>query len=164
MIKAIETAYKGYSFRSRLEARWAVFFDALGIEWQYEPEGFELPSGWYLPDFAFRPVIDGQPRVEFIEIKGAAPTALDLRLSRELARAHRCMVHVHQGDPGQCTGWRFFPEIDPKGPEVVDLAFLEFKMWCLAGFQRHFTDAEMQAAVAAARGARFEHGESGAPR
>lgn len=42
MIKAIETEYKGYRFRSRLEARWAVFFDALGVEWVYEPEGFDL--------------------------------------------------------------------------------------------------------------------------
>ena len=50
--KAIETIYKGYRFRSRLEARWAVFLDALGVEWEYEPEGFELPSGRrYLPDF-----------------------------------------------------------------------------------------------------------------
>lgn len=52
MIKAIQTAYKGYHFRSRLEARWAVFFDALGMKWEYEPEGFELPGGVrYLPDF-----------------------------------------------------------------------------------------------------------------
>ena len=36
-IKPIETIYKGYRFRSRLEARWAVFFDALGIEYEYEP-------------------------------------------------------------------------------------------------------------------------------
>lgn len=51
-IKPIETLYKGYRFRSRLEARWAVFFDALGVKWEYEPEGFELPSGKrYLPDF-----------------------------------------------------------------------------------------------------------------
>lgn len=51
-IKPIETVYKGCRFRSRLEARWAVFFDALGVEWEYEPEGFELPSGRrYLPDF-----------------------------------------------------------------------------------------------------------------
>ncbi len=27
-IKAIQTKYRGYHFRSRLEARWAVFFDA----------------------------------------------------------------------------------------------------------------------------------------
>lgn len=52
MIKAIETQYKGYRFRSRLEARWAVFFDALGLNWAYETEGFDLGElGWYLPDF-----------------------------------------------------------------------------------------------------------------
>lgn len=58
-IKAIETRYAGCHFRSRLEARWAVFFDALGIKWEYEPQGFEtewrlsLEEGVirYLPDF-----------------------------------------------------------------------------------------------------------------
>lgn len=69
MIKAIETVYNGYRFRSRLEARWAVFFDTLGIEYQYEPEGFDLGNGiWYLPDFwlpDFR---------LWIEIKGTEPT------------------------------------------------------------------------------------------
>lgn len=62
-IKAIETSYKGYRFRSRLEARWAVFFDAMGIEWQYETEGFELSRCRYLPDFWL-------PKAEvFIEVK-----------------------------------------------------------------------------------------------
>lgn len=51
-IKPIETSYKGYRFRSRLEARWAVFFDALDIEWEYEADGYDLSEyGWYLPDF-----------------------------------------------------------------------------------------------------------------
>ena len=50
-IKAIETRYKGYRFRSRLEARWAVFFDAAGIKYQYEPEGIEFHGETYLPDF-----------------------------------------------------------------------------------------------------------------
>lgn len=51
-IKPIETIYNGYRFRSRLEARWAVFFDALGVDYEYEPEGFNLPNGGrYLPDF-----------------------------------------------------------------------------------------------------------------
>lgn len=54
-IKPIETHYKGCRFRSRLEARWAVFFDHLGIRWEYEPEGFEVPFEdgdlRYLPDF-----------------------------------------------------------------------------------------------------------------
>lgn len=51
MIKAIETVYNGYRFRSRLEARWAVFFDTCGIKYAYEPEGFVTDCGNYLPDF-----------------------------------------------------------------------------------------------------------------
>lgn len=51
MIKAIQTRYAGCHFRSRLEARWAVFMDHLGIGWEYEPEGFETSAGPYLPDF-----------------------------------------------------------------------------------------------------------------
>lgn len=57
-MKAIETEYAGYRFRSRLEARWAVFFDTADIEFQYEAEGFTLPNRYggmfrYLPDFWF---------------------------------------------------------------------------------------------------------------
>src|SRR5262245_11062087 len=47
-----ETAYNSYLFRSRLEARWAVYYDDLGIEYQYELQGFDLgDAGHYLPDF-----------------------------------------------------------------------------------------------------------------
>ena len=62
-IKAIETHYKGYRFRSRLEARWAVFFDAAGVEYEYEPEGFVLPSGKrYLPDFLIHNCTERGPK------------------------------------------------------------------------------------------------------
>lgn len=44
MITPIETIYKGYRFRSRLEARWAVFMDACGADWEYEPEGMSAVS------------------------------------------------------------------------------------------------------------------------
>ena len=64
-VKPIETYYNGYRFRSRLEARWAVFFDALGIRYQYEIEGYKLSDGqYYLPDF-FLPD-DGY----YVEVKG----------------------------------------------------------------------------------------------
>ncbi|UBF28691.1 hypothetical protein K9N68_13080 [Kovacikia minuta CCNUW1] len=49
--KPIPTKYNGVQYRSRLEARWALFFDQLGIDYRYEFEGFQLRSGWYLPDF-----------------------------------------------------------------------------------------------------------------
>lgn len=51
-IQAIQTEYASYLFRSRLEARWAVFFDEIGINYLYEHEGFDLKGlGYYLPDF-----------------------------------------------------------------------------------------------------------------
>jgi hypothetical protein len=72
-VKAIETHYKGYRFRSRLEARWAVFFDALGFEWEYEREGYKLPGGrQYLPDFYFPRFVIDKPAI--IEIKPEIPS------------------------------------------------------------------------------------------
>jgi hypothetical protein len=49
-IKAIPTTYAGVNFRSRLEARWAAFFDLCGWKWDYEP--FDL-DGW-TPDFLIK--------------------------------------------------------------------------------------------------------------
>ena len=46
-IKAIETEYDGHRFRSRLEARWAVFFNAVGLTYEYEIEGFEMDGTRY---------------------------------------------------------------------------------------------------------------------
>ena len=74
-IKAIQTAYKGYHFRSRLEARYAVFFDALGLEWEYEPEGFDLGDGvYYLPDFLIKTIAGDV----YVEVKGGLKNGSDL--------------------------------------------------------------------------------------
>lgn len=92
-IKAIETSYRGHRFRSRLEARWAVFFDALKVEWEYEKEGFELPSGRYLPDFWL-------PRVQvgcWFEVKGKEATEHEKQLARELAEGTDCPVYIFDG-------------------------------------------------------------------
>lgn len=68
MIKAIDTYYNGNYFRSRLEARWAVFFEAAGIKYQYESEGFDLGDGdRYLPDF-YLPEFD-----HYLEVKPGIP-------------------------------------------------------------------------------------------
>src|SRR3546814_17155539 len=50
-IKALPSLFKGITFRSRTEARWAVFFEAIGWNWTHEKEGFDLSGEWYLPDF-----------------------------------------------------------------------------------------------------------------
>lgn len=46
-ITARPTMYEGCRFRSRLEARWAAFFDLVGWRWEYEP----LELAGYIPDF-----------------------------------------------------------------------------------------------------------------
>ncbi len=47
---AIPTMYKGVQFRSRLEARWAAFFDLARTPWLYEPLDLE----GYIPDFVIK--------------------------------------------------------------------------------------------------------------
>lgn len=50
-MEAIKVKYKGVQYRSKLEARWAVFFDNYGLRFEYEPTTFRLKSGLYCPDF-----------------------------------------------------------------------------------------------------------------
>lgn len=89
--KAIETRYKGYRFRSRLEARWAVFFDTLGVEWEYEKEGYDLgEAGYYLPDFWL------PKHGLFVEIKGTEPTDWERDKAAALVNAtgFGCLIMV----------------------------------------------------------------------
>ena len=94
MIKAIETEYNGYRFRSRLEARWAIFFDALRINYRYEPQGFDLDNIYYLPDF-YLPDHD-----YWIEVKGREldPGSEDWEKVTRLASALNKEVYVTVGD------------------------------------------------------------------
>lgn len=50
-IKAIPTRFKGIQYRSQLEARWAMMFDFLEVDFEYEP--FVLEK--WAPDFVLRP-------------------------------------------------------------------------------------------------------------
>jgi hypothetical protein len=94
VLKAIETPYRGYRFRSRLEARWAVFFDALSVPWEYEKEGFDLGDGvLYLPDF-WLPV-----QGYWFEVKGTRPSRSEIEKATRLAVESRHEVVVAIGVP-----------------------------------------------------------------
>jgi hypothetical protein len=47
-VPAIPTIYRGRQYRSRLEAKWAAFFDLMHWEHEYEP----LDLGQWSPDFS----------------------------------------------------------------------------------------------------------------
>lgn len=97
-MKAIETRYNGYRFRSRLEARWAVFFDYLGMAWEYEIEGYELGDGRrYLPDF--RLTIAGRSPIWF-EVKGKPPSDEDISKGQILANGTNMPLTLAWGTMG----------------------------------------------------------------
>jgi hypothetical protein len=99
--KSMPTYYKGITFRSRLEARWAIIFDELGIAWEYEPEALSLDFCGstidYLPDF-YLPKVDC-----FVEIKGNLTDTEFVRLMRISA----CVTAPHGGRPFEFGGKPF---------------------------------------------------------
>jgi len=126
LVRPIETKYKGYRFRSRLEARWAVFFDTLGLKWWYEPEGFDLrfdyeefARDWDLTDEelleegipqVFK-ALDGKeysylpdfhlPELNYwIEIKGPQPNKADLLKAFFLSHFVHEAASAKVGEPG----------------------------------------------------------------
>jgi hypothetical protein len=184
MIKAIETKYKGYRFRSRLEARWAVFFDALGIKWEYEKEGYELDDGsYYLPDFWLPDVglRNFDKGGSWIEIKA---TVEEIEKHTERMEAFGLDLVAFAGlPPGEDesytpSGYQISPGWDnymifcicPKCKRV-SIQYIEYAYHekCNIGA---FTTADgslvgnnplndhINKAIEAARSARFEHGET----
>jgi hypothetical protein len=172
-IQPIQTVYKGYKFRSRLEARWAVFFDEMGVRFEYEPEGFELPSGRYLPDF-YLP--DGNSYIEVKARRSEEPAKMpavgiiprEQQLALELSEQIRSRVAVSYGDPlaalgEDADGMVHFHSGSPQ--PMIDL-YHELVRAAVRKAKAHPEYGKVSevllAAALKARQARFEHGEGGA--
>lgn len=119
-MKAIETAYRETWFKSRTEARWAVFFDHIGLRWEYEREGYVVGGEPYLPDF-WLPDLQA-----FFEVKGKAPIDREWRVAQALADESGFPVYLAWGGLGapltadeNCA--RFSPS-----SKVADLG----QLWC----------------------------------
>lgn len=91
--RVIQTRYDGCYFRSRTEARWAVFFKTLGFPYEYEKEGYDLPAGRYLPDFWLP-----QQRCWF-EVKGEPPTTDEIHKASWLNMLTEAPVIIGVGSP-----------------------------------------------------------------
>lgn len=175
-IKAIETRYKGYRFRSRLEARWAVFFDEARIEWEYEAEGFNLDGTKYLPDF-FLPNLG-----TYVEVKGSGDIS-DNEWDKVWRFSKYKPIIVFRGQmPGSFSdfddgGGVFVPITLSPSPDGDDTRFPMYRDCCgyqYIGSPIHHTmkqescprcdagssrETISEEALLIARSARFEHGE-----
>lgn len=187
-MKAIQTKYKGYRFRSRLEARWAVFLDQLGISWEYEKEGIELSNGQrYLPDFWVPcPRYHSTESGYWLEIKGTEPTESERRKSFTLAKdtGHVALLvygsltndHFHDysfcpvRENGSIIDVRVCnskeaqpipaPIKDPSDQSFGDHLSIAMRFW-RGQKSEVFNQLVFEKAVYAVRAARFEHGEKG---
>jgi len=163
-MKPIQTRYKGYHFRSRLEARWAVYFDAIGWKWLYEPEGFSLGDGdFYLPDFL---LVDCGL---WVEVKAEKPDENELRKAEKLATQSNTSVVFAVGLPNAhelsmgLSGFYADACLEGYTNNLASLDSYCFSKWGRAGWLLYADPNESDfAACAAALSARFEHGESGA--
>lgn len=170
--KAIQTRFDGHHFRSRLEARWAVFLKALGIEYEYEKEGYELGGGVrYLPDF-WLPQADLWLEVKGEQIEEGDTAWVKAQRLAELT-GHRVAVFsgsfrqanwdsvalLFRTDPGhpvepskwwkcsECGGWDVAPDIGG--------------VWCACYAFSPARRTALEQACIRAQEARFEHGEQG---
>ena len=202
MIPAIQTRYAGCHFRSRLEARWAVFFDQTGIEWEYEPQGYLVDGQPYLPDFYLpklgwwvevkgteedllanqRRIVGAAYGLGHLLILGQMPDPRDGVPFHVLLEKHE---DVGKGHPGVCVhltsaammavvanhGWSTCTRAAIMAGAAPDWGLPPWR-WISDGSQPHsgYTYpnlswgvrgvAHLVAAYAAARSARFEHGET----
>lgn len=167
-IKPIETQYKGYRFRSRLEARWAVFFDTCGLVWEYEKEGFELPSGRYLPDFWLSNPHPEWPLAGYwIDIKPFHCSEKEMirtcRLMVELTKATKHTSHILFGDPGnfyRMTYTKDSKQWSKRNQSDFDFVSEHDRPAMMAaamvyGFGPYAYRANAEQAIVAARSARF---------
>lgn len=111
MIKAIDTYYKGNYYRSRLEARYAVFFDSINLPFQYESEGFRINDEInYLPDF-YIPALGCyfEVKPEYKVWVSSENYKSDLKKVNSLAETNKLIMAF--GNPGQ-TSWLLLNKSD----------------------------------------------------
>jgi hypothetical protein len=167
-MKPIQTRYAGCLFRSRLEARWAVLFNAANIPWRYEPEGYELDDDtFYLPDF-FLPFHDTEHYAEgnpqepgvWVELKPTQPTHEEMRRAKLLSEQTHHVTFVVVGTPGN-HGFIKYKEGNFVLSEMPDHYFLPYILHhCREEEVDPFSPAlerEQNRIIEVARSARFDY-------
>jgi hypothetical protein len=155
-ITPIPTRYQGYLFRSRLEARWAVYFDAVGLRWVYEPEGFDLGNGLaYLPDFWL-------PQVKhWCECKPEEFSAVEIVKATRLVEGSQFPLVMLVAPPSPHSYWSIRPGETDFIDVIVDARYVrQNRFFTDTGCDGDFEDLtyipEVVYACQCARSARFE--------
>jgi hypothetical protein len=101
-LRTIPQKHGGTIYRSRTEARWAEFFRITFTPFEYEPEGYQLGSAWYVPDFLLTEA------EAFFEVKGGSPTLPERHKAWTLARQSEKPVLIACGNPSATVSVLYF--------------------------------------------------------
>lgn len=171
MIAPIQTRYSGYLFRSRAEARWAVFLSAMGVRWEYEVEGFSFDGDMYLPDFwlpdmkmffEIKPMVvrENEDNPEYIRARILQSLMLSTAPVQIIYGNTWPGEHAIEMADGEGSPWEFAECRKCGGLDFVNGAdsWGEWHHCHADGDKTPMRDGrKLMAAFAAARGARFEH-------
>ncbi len=135
-IEAIKTTYKSIEYKSRLEARTALFFHCLGLNFEYEPKYFEIEKDfWYVPDFYLRDL------EMWIEIKGPDMYEEAQIKAEGLCRMTDQLVEVWCGNLGFNTIYTFSPDYGISPGKIINKRFTDI-------FSRRRLNRALKVAVA----------------
>jgi hypothetical protein len=111
MDEPLAIAYNGYRFKNILEARWAVFFDQLGIAYQYEPQEYIFEETPYTPTFYL-------PQHDYvIDIFEEKPTQEDWEKAFLFALYEGKTIYMFAGDvwlPGEPNSYHSYLALPPR--------------------------------------------------
>jgi hypothetical protein len=179
-LKAIETRFDGHRFRSRLEARWAVFFKEMKFRYEYELEGYQLPGGgaylpdFFLPDFNVHVEVKPTPNLTREALRKIVLFAVDGDKPLLLIVGTPTTQKMYLIDRTSSGGWDEVDGYDEA--DVVEMFFDNIGDWAeveFGGLPMHsgwylvfkspvpYVAATFGSALVKAKQARFEHGESG---
>ena len=107
-MKAIPTNYKGVTYRSRLEAKWARFFTLIGIfDFEYEKVKIQRNGKEYIPDFfLYGFYYDG---VLAVEVKPCMPSAQYCDYLMDVTQELECDLILVIGEPSAFQEGFFIP-------------------------------------------------------
>lgn len=154
-----------------------MFFDAIGLAYTYEPEGFDIGGTWYLPDFwlpGLPSLADGEPGW-WLEIKGKSPTEAEHVKAALLAQNSRHGVMILWSRFDEKSAWtdELMFHHDPDGvfhSRRGDCISQLYQLLVGASgtgepysIQSILASSRLEDARIAARQARFEHGKTPEP-
>jgi len=120
------TLYRGVTYRSRTEARWAVFFDSLALKHEYEPCYFAEAWGTYTPDFYIHRDDELDIGPLWVEVKGFPPTSIERRRLRTVCQRVHCEGLLLIGQPNEEGAMFLFSPFEDWQGRDVSQRLLEF--------------------------------------